>query len=84
MVHIADIDGDTRSDLLLQSDDNELAIYSGNSKKVLTKRSQKILLDLPSDPNLISIVKLKQDDEHKVLIRQPLKNSQVKFTLVNR
>jgi hypothetical protein len=84
IVHIADINGDKRSDLLLQSDANELAIYSGNSKKVLTKRSQKILLDLPSDPNLISIVKLKQDDEHKVLIRQPLKNSQVKFTLVNR
>lgn len=83
MVHIADIDGDTRSDLLLQSDDNELAIYSGNSKKVLTKRSQKISIDLPTDPNLINIVKLKQDAQHKVLIRQTLKNSQIKFTLVD-
>ena len=84
IVHIADIDVDKRSDLLLQSDDNELAIYSGNSKKLLTKRSQKIKVDLPADPNLITVVKLKQDAQIKVLIRQKLKNNHTKFTVLNR
>jgi hypothetical protein len=81
MVNIADIDGDKRSDLLLQSDDNELAIYSGNSKRLLTKRSKKITINLPADPNLVTIIKLNQN---KILIRKPLKNGQVRFTLVNR
>jgi len=83
VVNVADFNGDKRNDLLIQSDEDELAIYLGNDKRLLAKRSKKIDVSLPANPNLVNVIAVHKNQQAKILIRKVLKNKAVKLTLVH-
>jgi len=73
-MNIKDFNGDGKADLLLRTDDNELKIYHGDEKRLLSKRAKKIKHDLPENNSNILTQDINQDGKEDILIKLKDKN----------
>lgn len=68
-VLIADVDGDGRSDLLIQEDREELRVFFGvPGPDLFTRRPQKVAVALPDDEDYTWLVNLNTDAKQDILM----------------
>jgi len=69
-VIIADVDGDTFDDLLVQDGEDKLKIYlGGKGDQLFARRSIDIEVHMPNDPDLIDLVDLNSDGKQDIIMR---------------
>ena len=71
-VLIADVNGDKRSDLLVQHEPKELRVYTGApGSDLFTKRPEKITVATPFDERNIWLTNLNKDNKQDILMYHP-------------
>ncbi|MCP4322939.1 MAG: VCBS repeat-containing protein, partial [Alteromonadales bacterium] len=68
-VTLKDFNGDGKTDLMLRTGDDELKIYYGEEKRLLSKKAKKIKQDLPENNENILTQDVNSDGKEDILIK---------------
>ncbi len=81
-VTLKDFNGDGKKDLLLRTDDDELKIYYGEEKRLLSKKAKKIKQRLPENNENILTQDINQDGKEDILIKLKDKNGKYHLKII--
>ena len=82
-VLIADVNGDKRSDLLVQHETKELRVFTGMpGPGLFTRRPQKISVTTPFDERNIWLMNVNKDNKQDILMYHPSTTESNRVTLL--
>ena len=78
-IFFSDFNNDGSTDLLVKTDNDELSLYSGDKKRMLSRKAKRIKRDLPKSNNDIYFKDINQDGVKDVVLK--IKDNQESYRL---